>query len=174
MSGDLKGDVLQDLRLDNLLLINVTNLQNVLTQITAAVRQNAADISAIQEAIASIQDNHSTKKSADLNVHQSIKQEIAQIKEQYKNLVTGNDVNELKFAMEQKHRLLEDGLSKAKDDIVDLKEETTSIRKEVITHGTTITSHKRELDVLKNDYNNTTNGLDYKLENLDHKVISFP
>jgi hypothetical protein len=33
-----------DVRLDNLLLINVTSLQNVLTQITAAVRQNAADI----------------------------------------------------------------------------------------------------------------------------------
>jgi hypothetical protein len=39
-----KDAVLEDVRLDNLLLINVTSLQNVLTQITAAVRQNAADI----------------------------------------------------------------------------------------------------------------------------------
>ena len=36
--------MLENVRLDNLLLINVTSLQNVLTQLTAAVRQNAADI----------------------------------------------------------------------------------------------------------------------------------
>jgi hypothetical protein len=38
------ADVLQGLPLENLFIINVSNLQNVLTQVAAAVRQNAAGI----------------------------------------------------------------------------------------------------------------------------------
>lgn len=36
------SDVLQGINFDNLFIINYTSLQNILTQVVAAVRQNAA------------------------------------------------------------------------------------------------------------------------------------
>jgi predicted nucleic acid-binding Zn-ribbon protein len=95
------------------------------------------------------------------------------VREQLKNLVTGSDVHELRFNLEQKHKQLEEELNKTKDNLNTNNEDVAELRTEVIKHENNINGCRKDLDKLRQEYNTSSSSLDYKLENLDGKVFYY-
>lgn len=163
---------LSDVNLDNLCFINFTNLQKVLVQIAAAVRQNAVDIQIMQDGLNYIQEDINAIKMSEKVAFQDINTEMLNMKSTMRTLASGVDISEMKFSLEQKNKQFEEGIAQLKDDTSILKEDFGTLTGETLKNSSDIDSIRKDLSTFKNDSTAQTQSIEDRVVGVDSRVCS--